>query len=176
MSTNSIFVMTSNANSPFDIARACNYACGQEVKQIDFVYTSTGKNFCFVHFAADISTHILVALKEMQRELHAANGKILIGVNTSGGLDRTKNDKIVQVFFTSKGTFYRTDTSLHVWNEFTRDWVRTETQFDPTETPDVEMEDDFAVPLTPQVTATRKLTQQQEINLLATEFCRALFV
>ena len=183
MSSNSVFVMTSNANSPFDLARACKYACGQEVKQIDFVYTTTGKNFCFVHFAANLSANILHALKCMQREVKAANGMILIGLNTSGGFDPTKADKIVQVFFASNGTFYRTNNSLHIWNEHSRDWVRTETrlEIDP-ETPEVEMEDDFPVPVTPQATAPEipaaphKLSRPQNIDLLAQEFCRALFV
>ena len=181
MSTNSVFVMTSNANSPFDLARACKYACGQDVKQIDFVYTPNGKNFCFVHFAANLPAHILHALKCMQREVKSANGMILIGVNTSAGLDRTKGDKIVQVFFTSKGTFYRTDNSLHVWNEQARDWIRTETPF-TMDTPEVEMEDDFTLPVTPQAkapvtpSAPHKLPRQDDINLLAGEFCRALFV
>jgi len=140
---------------------------------MDFVYTPDGKNFCFAHFTRDISPRILHALKHAQKELQAANGRILMGVNTSNGLDRTKRDKIVQVFFTSKGTFYRTDNSLHVWNAPLQDWVRTETDSIPAE--EVEMEDDLLTPPTkaaeiPQ--APHKLTQQE----LAQDICRALFV
>ena len=176
----SVFFLNHANVTPFGAAAAISSFTGSDVSQLNYVYTPKGAQFGFAHLRTPMSSETMNVLKSGgQCRVSAPMGWVLIGEDTSGGLDLTKGDKIVDVFFTAQGTYYRTSSSLHVWDSSVNDWIRTTAQPQFTPTPDVEMEDDFT-PKTPDVEDVEPKTpvkkhKKRLHHALAEEFKRALF-
>jgi len=182
----SVFFLNHVDVTPFGAAAAISSFTGSDVFQLNYVYTPKGAQFGFAHLRTPMSSETMNVLKSGgQCRVSAPMGWVLIGEDTSGGLDLTKGDKIVEVFFTTQGTYYRTSSSLHVWDFKVNDWVRTTVQPQFTLTPDVEMEDDFT-PKTP-IRDVEDFTPKKPVKkahkkrhalkrALAEEFKRALFM